>query len=362
MTEVRLNQKKLIYKYVKLLDSDKVPYIVKTLQYFYDKYVKLFNATSSVDYLYNQIGCFLNPYYNLSEENIDIFFKKRQLYLNKLSNSYSDKEYKSVSLDKLILELFSWTIPELKLFYKYNLDRKTQDKSKFNKRNNKPIKIKSMKGGGSSNEYMLYYIKSLSNIDKFKKTEEIFHIFKKLYINKINLFLLNKLYFQSEEIFIDKYTPFIDIEKLFLYLLNSDNKSLDNLINNLNHNFVKFDVNLKKDIFKKIEVNRINKKSVKDFNDKVWIYKANKYGDISFFKLFNKRLIEFMISVTKKKYIKLINITLYKTNKFDYNNSITYTYFSSFINNDINEIKKIDKQIILKGIDSFKNDIISHNF
>jgi hypothetical protein len=347
MTSIRLNQKKLINEYSNLLDYSKVPYIINILKYFY----KDFNDyhTSSTDWLDNQIGFFLDPYYNKG-----FFFEKRRVYIKKLSKKLSNKEYSSVSLDKIILELFSWKKDELLLFYENNKSGKG-DKSKYN----------TMKGGGSSNEYMLYYIKSLSKKNNFKKTVIIFNLLNEL--NSYNNFLEEN--FINENIFINKYTPYVNIEKLFIFLLNSNSNFLDNIIKKLNKYFIKFNISNLKNLK---NLKKIKEKDIEtiEFTDKIWFYTSNSYikdsYNYNFYKLFNDQLFKITLFVRKFKnnyYIRGINVWNYKTNKIilfndkQYKNIIYYNYFGLFNDSDKLKIKINDKKIILVVVKEFINNI-----
>ena len=94
MTSVRLIQNKLINQYSDLLDYNKVPHIINILKFFYKEFNEEYDDTSAVDWLDNQIGFFLDPYYNNN-----VFSKRRQTYIKTINKKFSDKEYLSVSLD-----------------------------------------------------------------------------------------------------------------------------------------------------------------------------------------------------------------------------------------------------------------------
>ena len=345
MTSVKLIQNKLINQYCELLDYNKAPHIINILKFFYKEFNEEYQ-TSCVDWLDNQILFFLDPYYNN-----EVFSKRRQTYIKNISNKFSDKEYLSVSLDKIVLELFSWTIPELILFYENNKSD-NKDRSKYNlKKNNK---LNAMKGGGCSNHYMLYYINSLSKKNNFEKTRVIFNKLNELNKSKVYNDFLEKQ-FTQHEVLIDKYTPFIDIEKLFIFLLNSKNSFLDNINKKLDKYFVELKIKFNKNIVKKI-----NKKSINmiEFSDKIWYYTVNSHSYI-FYKLFNNRLISINISFykyNKNHYIKYLNVLYFKGNKKDYNNFISYLFFNMEESNLKQKIKKRDKAIIFNIIQEFMND------
>ena len=211
-----------------------------------------------------------------------------------------------------------------------------------------------MKGGGCSNDYMLYYINSLSKKNNFEKTKVIFNKLNDLNKSKVYNNFLEKQ-FTQHEVLIDKYTPFIDIEKLFIFLLNSKNSFLDNINKELDRYFIEFNTNFNKNIVKKINEKNIN---LVEFNDKIWYYSKNLYNYI-FYKLFNNKLIKITVSFykyNKNHYIKHLNVLYFKGNKEDYNNFISYLSFNMEESNVKQKIKKRDKTIIFNIIQEFIND------
>jgi hypothetical protein len=344
MTSVRLIQNKLINQYCELLDYNKVSHIINILTFFYKEFNEEY-PTSAVDWLDNQIVFFLDPYYK------DFFSKKRQTYIKNISRKFSDKEYSSVSLDKIVLELFSWTIDELILFYENNKSD-NRDKSKYNLKKNNKLNI--MKGGGSSNHYMLYYINSLSKKNNFKKTTFIFNKLNELNKSKVYNNFLEKQ-FTQHEVFIDINTPYVDIEKLFIFILNSKNSFLDNINQKLDRYFIEFNINFNKNIVKKINQKNIN---LIEFNNEIWYYTVNSYN-YSFYKLFNNKLIKISVNFYKYKknhYITYLNIWYFRENKIDYDNFISFNIFNIEESTYKQKIKKYDREVILNSIEEFINN------
>ena len=347
MTSIFENQKKYIKLYSNLLDIKKKNIIINILQLFYDTF-SFEDNTSTVGWLDNQIGFFLDPY-GFDKK----YSKKRDLFLKKLDIKLSDYEYGSVSLDKIILEMFSWSIIELKAFYKSNIqDSKISEKSVYNL----GLRKRNQNGGGNSNIYVLKYIDSLKNDEKFNKTKLIFNYLDKL-IDEDELYNFIHSNLDIKEIYIDDNTPYVNIEKLFLFLLNNSNKFLNNIIDNLKKYFIKFDIN-KKNLYSLID---------DKFSNKKWRYIKNKYNKYSynFYKIFNNKLVSANVIISKKKYIKIISFTTY--NSFDintdYSNRNYYFYFSlekdknkKFIIND----KTTSKKILLEAYYDFYKKILKH--
>jgi hypothetical protein len=350
MSLILENQKKYIKLYSNILDIKKKNIIIDILQLFYDSFSYEDN-TSTVGWLHNQIGFFLDPY-GFDKE----YFRKRSFFFKKFDIKLSDCEYGSISLDKIILEMFSWSNIELKTFYKSNIkDSKIFEKSVYNL----GLRKINQNGGGNSNEYVLKYIKSLEDNKKFNKTKLIFDYLNKLINeNELYYFIHNDL--DIKEIYIDNNTPDINIEKLFLYLLNNSDNFLNNIINKLQKFFIKFDLN------KKFLFNMSNTQ----FSDKKWIYIKNKYNKYSynFYKIFNNKLVSGNILISKNKYIKIINFILYNSLEINlnYSNRIYYYYFSindnnkKFYFNTIKKNKLIFKKILLDASHDFNKKILKN--
>jgi len=350
MSLIRKNQEKNIKLYSGLLDVNKNNNIINILQLFYDSFNHEYNS-ATVDWLDNQITFFLDPY------GFDEKYKvERDLFSDELTNKLSDPEYKSVSLDKIVLELYSWTNKELEIFYKNNKENSTnKEKSVYNigLRNKEKIK---QSGGGMTNDYVLYYIKSLKNIEKFSKTKLIFNYLDKIIDEKeLDSFIKNNLS-NITELYIDNNIPYINIEKLFLYLLNSSNKYLDNIISTQKNYFIKFNLGSYEN----------NSSTVADFNDKNWTHIKNKYLKRShaFFKIFNNKLLSVFVHMSDNKYIKQIYFKLYDSNIIDESNhkKINIYFYFSILNNNDNKKYKINnkktKKILLLGIRDFKNNFL----
>ena len=349
MSLIRKNQEKNIKLYSELLDIKKNNNIINILQLFYDIFNHEYNS-AVVDWLDNQIIFFLDPY------GFDKKYKiERDLFINKLTNKYSDSEYKSVSLDKIILELYSWTNIELKTFYKNNKkDSKNGKKSVYNiglrkrEKNNKSFQ----KGGGQTNDYVLKYIKALQNREKFCKTKKIFNYLDKIIDeNELDSFIKNNLS-NITKIYIDDNIPHINIEKLFLYLLNSSNKYLDNIIFKQKRYFIKFN----------LEIYKNNLSSINNINNKTWTHIKNKYLHFShfFYKIFNSKLLCAVVYIRNNKYVKQIYFILYDSNIINVNDKKTnICYYFSIINNNLNNIflikNKKYKKTLLFGMNDFKN-------
>jgi len=358
MTSVLKIQYKKIDNYAKLLDTKKVKPIINILQLFYDTFNYENDSTSVVSWLDNQIIFFLDPY-GFDEK----YQKNRRKLLDKLDNKFSNCNYTNVSLDKIILEMFSWNVDELKAFYKINKkNSESKELSVFNlklrKREiNKSSTLK--KGGGLSNDYVLYYIKSLGNTQNFIKTALFFNNLSNLRKNYPSYdFIENEL--NVTNIYIDKNTPFVSIEKLFLYLLNISIVNLDKINNKFNNFYIKFEVDKK--------LHKIYSKKTKSLpiNDKKWIcvssnnsYLGNSY---IFYKIIEDRLQKVRVEYTKKtNYLISISFSIYKFDKLNYSNENYYFYFSNkeiknnkrFSINDKSNKKNTKKILLLASKDFF---------
>jgi hypothetical protein len=347
MSLILENQIKYIKLYSKLLDIEKKNIIIDILQLFYDKF-SWEDSKSTANWLDNQIIFFLDPY-GFDKK----YSKKRNLFLKKLDIKFSDCEYGSVSLDKIILEMFSWSIIELKTFYKSNVkNSKISEKSVYNI----GLRKRNQNGGGNSNTYVLKYINSLKNDEKFNKTKLIFNYLDKL-IDEDELYNFIHSNLDIKEIYIDDNTPDVNIEKLFIFLLNNSNKFLNNIIEILKKYFIKFDINKKK-LYSLID---------NEFSDKKWRYIKNKYNKYSynFYKIFNNKLVSGNIVTSKNKYIKTVNFILYNSLEIDtnYSNRNYYFYFSIQKNKNKKFIinnKTISKKILLEASYDFIKKILKN--
>jgi hypothetical protein len=363
MTSVLKIQYKKIDNYAKLLDTKKVKPIINILQLFYDTFNYENDSTSVVSWLDNQIIYFLDPY-GFDEK----YQKNRRKLLDKLDDKFSNCNYTNVSLDKIILEMFSWNVDELKAFYKINKkNSESKELSVFNlklrKREiNKGSTLK--KGGGLSNDYVLYYIKSLGNTQNFIKTALFFNNLSNLRKNYPSYdFLENEL--NVTNIYVDKNIPFANIEKLFLYLLNISIVNLDKINNKFNNFYIKFGLN------KKLHKIYSRKTKPLPINDKKWICvnNSNKYSSsYLFYKIIKDRLQKVRIELTKKtNYIISISFSVYESEQLNYSIQNYYFYFSNiemennkkfFIYDKSNE-KKIKNMLLLSSKDflsEFGND------
>jgi hypothetical protein len=338
MTSVRKIQYKKIDNYAKLLDPKKVKPIINILQLFYDSFSYEDN-TSVVSWLDNQILFFLDPY------GFDKKYQKnRTKLLDKLDDKFSNCNYKNVSLDKIILEMFSWTIDELKAFHKINKENsESKELSVFNlklrKRTINKIPNPTLKkGGGFSNDYVLYYIKSLRNFENFWKTKLFFNNLSNLHQNYPSYDFLEKE-LNILELYSNKSLPFVNIEKLFLYLLNISIVNLDKINDKFKKFYIKFEVNKK---LHKIYSRKTESESL-PINDKTWILVNNssKYAtSYLFYKIIKNRLQKVIIELTKKtNYIISIRFISYKTDTKD-SDSNYYFYFSN-IDTTLNKHFKI---------------------
>lgn len=273
--------------------------------------------------------------------------------MKNLYKKFSDCEYGSVSLDKIILWMFGLSIIELESFYKNNRkDSKNTEKSVYNL----GLRKLNQNGGGNSNEYVLKYIKSLKNDGKFNKTKLIFNYLDQL-INEGQLYNFIHSDLDIKEIYIDDNTPDINIEKLFIYLLNNSNIFLNNIISKLKKYFIKFNINQKK------LDNMIDTK----FNDKEWIYIKNKYSKetYNFYKIFNNKLVSGNIIISKNKYIKFINFILHDSLSVDVNYSKASFYYYFSILNNVNKKFKINgtlnsKKILVEARNDFHKKILEN--
>lgn len=326
MSYIYIAQNKKIKIYSEVLDITKVDNIINILNVFYNKYQ---GEPDVVACIYNKMISFLDPYgYNKK------FYNNRIKFINNFNKKISNCEYNNISLDKIIIELFSWNNQELKVFY----SNSNSEKSVYNLGLRK-------KGGGMTNNYLLTYVKALSNKYNFEKTVYFFNNLDKLNeFNKYNNFLEN--YLNISEIYIDENIKYIDVEKLFLYLLQISNKKIIKLNKIFDFYYINFS---------------IKNKSIKIYdNDKlinniVWICISNKYDNdkyFNFYKIFDNIKIFIYINVLNN-YIKKYFITAYNK-KYDtlivldpYDNK--FNYFSSK-DNKINKILMNAKKDFEKNV------------
>lgn len=330
MTSILKIQYKKIDTYSRLLDTKKVKHIVNILQLFYNIFNYENDSTSVVSWLDNQILFFLDPY-GFDEK----YQNNRAKLLEQLDEKFSNCNYKNVSLDKIILEMFSWTVDELKAFYKIN-KKNSENKElsvfdlKLRKReirgNEKTnTKLKRGGSGGFSNDYVLYYIKSLGNFENFVKTKLFFNNLSNLHQNYPSYDFLEKE-LNILELYSNKSLPFVNIEKLFLYLLNISIVNLDKINDKFNKFYIKFEVNRK--------LYKIYSRKAKSLpiNDKTWICVNNssKYANsYLFYKIIKNRLQKVIIERTlKTNYLISIRFVSYKTDTKD-SDSNYYFYFSN---------------------------------
>jgi len=344
------NQEKKIKLYSKLLDINKKNSIIKILKLSYDS--SMFEGYTSVVYwLDNQIAFFLTPY-NFNDKNKR---NKIKTFMKKLHTKLSDCEYNNVSLDKIILELFSWNNNELKIFYKNNkINSKNKGKSVYNI----GLRKKNQNGGGSSNDYVLKYIRSLKNNQKFNKTKLIFNYLEKIIIEEQLSNFMENIFLNINEIYIDNNTPNISIEKLFLYLLNSSNKYLDKIITEQKKYFIKFSFN------KKIP------SSINNVNDKEWIFIKNNFDkyNYQFYKIYNNKLVISSVLISHNKYIKIIYFKMFDSNIISYDyKEINYYYYFSILHSTRNKTFKIynknnknSKKILLNASNEFIKKFIKN--
>ena len=248
MSSIIKKQNDKIKLYVKVLDITKVNDIINILKLFYKEY--------SIEELYNKIISFLGK---TSDKEL------------------LDCEYGNASLDKIIIELFSLSNKDLLSFYK---------KTKINKHNDTTHKQ-------IDNTYILKYISALLNKDTFNKTKEFLDIINELIHEYPDYdFINDKLdYFKKTNLYIDANQKYIDIEKLFLYLLNIPLIDLNTYIDNLGIYKLNFNSDKKGwTCAKKID------------KDKYVI-------NYTFHKLFNNDTVKCMVETTlHKEYIKNIRI------------------------------------------------------
>jgi len=349
MSAILKIQYQKIDSYSELLDVKKVKHIIDILQLFYDSFHGEYE-TSVTEWLDNQIVFFLDPY-KFNEK----YEKNRQKFMNKLNNKLSNHNYKNVSLDKIILELFSWTIDELKAFYKINKQNSTnKEVSVYD------LKLRTMNkkrgGGGLSNNYVLYYIKSLSNKENFVKTQLFFNNLSNLHKNYPDYnFLENNL--NIKELYINNDVPYVSIEKLFLYLLNISLVKIDKLNAEFKQFFIKFTIDTKKYSIKEKNL---------PINDKKWICvnNCNKYSNsYLFYKIIKNRLQKVIVEFTSKtNYLISIRFVSYLTETKD-SDSNYYFYFSNkdkknnkYFYISIHDNKKEEKKILLMSVGDFFNE------
>jgi hypothetical protein len=325
MTSVRKIQYKKIDTYAKLLDTKKVKPILNILQLFYDTFNYENDSTSVVSWLDNQIIYFLDPY-GFDEK----YQKNRAKLLEQLDAKFSNCNYKNVSLDKIILEMFSWTVDELKAFYKINKkNSKNKEVSVFDlnlrKRESKLKRGGGCGSGGFSNDYVLYYIKSLGNFENFRKTKLFFNNLSNLRKNYPSYDFIEKE-LNISELYSNESLPFVNIEKLFLYLLNISIVNLDKINDKFNKFYIKFEVNRK--------LYKIYSRKAKSLpiNDKTWtcVNNSSKYANsYLFYKIIKNRLQKVIIERTlKTNYLISIRFVSYKTDTKD-SDSNYYFYFSN---------------------------------
>lgn len=319
MTEIIKTQNKKIKLYSDILDNKKRINIINILKLFNNS--KLYNEynTSVVDWLENQLIFFLDPYgFN------NKYSGKRKIYLEKMSKLFEDCEYKNLSLDKIVLFLFTFTNEELKAFYKINKSKDT-DKSLYN------IGLRKLpqNGGGYNNNYVSEYIYSLQNEDNFKKIIIYFN-----YINQVNNDNIRSNYsyiaenLNIKELYIDIDIPFVNIDKLFIYLLNIPIKKIDNLIVNIKRFFIKFEP--KKELLKY----QIKKLDI-EFSDKNWVYKKIiGMFDISykFYKLFDNKLVNVNVVTSFDNNIRSIIFMLFNSSKERYIDKYYFYYYFNVYN------------------------------
>ena len=356
MTLVLRRQNEIFEKYCNNISIEKNNMILKILKYFSNN--NLYEKNEEVSWLENQISLYLDKYgFN---EN---FKEKRKEYMKELDNKFYISEYKFLSLDNIVLELFTWTVEELNGFY--NVQKKCHknkidcDQSVYDL----GIRNNIQKGGGYNRKYLLYYIDSLSNKKNFKL---LIHIFNKIYeikeleIEKIINFLLEK---DISKLYHSEYAEFIVIEKFFLYLLNRD---IEPIINRLSYYDLKIN---KKNIFNTIKFPKTYYKldeldNIYKFNNK-WkiLYLDNsKYNLYSYYiyRKYNdniyKNILEYKIINNKNIIINLTTVIeklgivykIYKVNDTQINQIIFYSK------------KKINgKRAIIKDLLYIKNEFLN---
>jgi len=356
MTLVLRHQDEIFEKYCNNLSIEKNNIILKILTHFSNN--KLYGKNEEVGWLENQIIFYLDKYgFN---EN---FKKQRKEYTKKLENKFYTSEYKFLSLDNIVLELFTWTVEELKGFYdvqkKCHKNKIDCDKSVYDLGIRKNVQ----NGGGYNRKYLLYYIDSLSNKKNFKL---LIHIFNKIYeikeleIEKIIKFLLDK---DISELYYSEYADFIVIEKFFLYLLNRD---IEPIINRLSYCNLKINkknivniINFPKTYYKLDELDNIYK-----FNNKwkIFYLEYPKYNLYTYYiyRKYNdniyKNIMEYKI-INNKNIIINLTIVIEKL-------GISYKIYR-VNDNEINKInfygpKKIKrKRAIIKDLLYIKNEFIN---
>lgn len=308
MTFVLRHQDEIFEKYYNNLSIEKNNIILKILTHFSNN--KLYGKNEEVGWLENQIIFYLDKYgFN---EN---FKEQREKYIKESNNKFYTSEYKFLSLDNIVLELFTWTVEELKGFYdvqkKCHKNKIDCDQSVYDLGIRKNVQ----KGGGYNRKYLLYYIDSLSNKKNFKLLIHIFnkiHEMKELEIEKIIHFLLDK---DISQLYHSEYAEFIVIEKFFLYLLNRD---IEPIINKLSYYDLKINkknivniINFPKTYYKLDELDNIYK-----FNNK-WkiLYLDNsKYNLYTYYiyRKYNdniyKNILEYKIINNKNIIINLMTV------------------------------------------------------
>jgi len=232
---------------------------------------------------------------------------------------FEDCEYKNLSLDKIVLFLFTFTNEELKAFYKINKS-KSSDKSLYNL----GLRKLPQNGGGYNNDYVIKYINSLKNEDNFKKIIIYFN-----YINQVNNDNIRSNYsyitenLNIKELYIDIDIPFVNIDKLFIYLLNIPIKKIDNLIVNIKNFFIKFEP--KKELMK-YQTKKLNI----EFSDKNWFHKKIiGMFDISykFYKLFDNKLVNVNVLTSFDNNIRSIIFILFNGSRINFDDKFYYYYY-----------------------------------
>jgi len=317
MNSVYKVQYEKIKKYSEVLDIKNLDIIINILKLFYKTY---HNKPNIVEIMNNQILIFL--------------------VLNINSNKFNNSEYKNISLDKIVIELFSWSDKELNTFY--NMNTKNSKKYQYNLR----FPNQSLSGGGMTNDYLLTYIKALLHKDNFAKTVYFFNNLHKLNeFNQNNNFLKN--YLDINKIYINNKISYIDIEKLFLYLLQISNKKINEINKIFDYYYIKFSMKNKT-----IKIYNNDK----FINNVVWICTKQK-SDINniynFYKIFDNIKICISIHVLNNYIEKYVITAFYKK----YDNLIVldpydkkFNYFSSK-NKKLNNILINSKKDFEKTID-----------
>jgi hypothetical protein len=131
-----------------------------------------------------------------------------------------------------------------------------------------------------------------------------------------------------KELYIDIDIPFVNIDKLFIYLLNIPIKKIDNLIVNIKRFFIKFEP--KKELLKY----HIKKLDI-EFSDKNWVYKKIiGMFDISykFYKLFDNKLVNVNVVTSFDNNIRSIIFMLFNSSKERYIDKYYFYYYFNVYN------------------------------